>query len=100
MKLKLVLLVTINTIISIIRFITEWKNKKHPEVTYSYEKTHHQHHYDEHHHLDHRGYPGYEDEDKGWLSGLWSRLGSYDDNGDVRSIADAHDIAYSVQKPT
>jgi ABC-type nickel/cobalt efflux system permease component RcnA len=98
LKLKLVLLVTITTIINIIRFIWEWKSKKDAgKVAYTYEKTHHQHHYDEQHHLDHHSY---EDEDKGWLSGLWSRSESYDGSGGVRSIADAHDIAYSAQKPT
>lgn len=76
----------------------EWKKKKDPEkVTYSYEQAHHQHHYDEHHHTDHLAH---QDEDKGWLSGLWFRSGSYDGSGGVRSIANAHDIAYSAQKPT
>jgi hypothetical protein len=98
LKLKLVLLVTINTIINIIRFIMEWRRNKDPgKVTYSYEQAHHQHHYDEQHHMDHAGY---EDEDKGWLSGLFSRSGSYDGSDGARSIADAHDIAYSAQIPT
>jgi hypothetical protein len=93
-----VLLVTINTIINIIRFIIEWKKKHAAEkVTFSYEQAHHQHHYDEQHHI---GYPTHEEEDKGWLSGLWSRSTSHDGSGGVRSIADAHDIAYSAQKPT
>jgi hypothetical protein len=101
LKLKFVLLVTINTIINVIRFIMEWRSKKGPgNVMYSYEQAHHQHHYDEQHHMDHPAYPTREDEDKGWLSGLWSRSGSYDGSSDVRSITDAHDIAYSAQKPT
>jgi len=76
----------------------EWKKKNDTEkVTYSYEQAHHQHHYDEQHLMHH---PAYEDEDKGWLGGLWSRSGSYDGSDGGRSIADAHDIAYSAQKPT
>jgi hypothetical protein len=71
----------------------EWRNKKEPEkVVYSYEQAHHQHHYDEQHHID----PTFEEEDKGWLSGLWSRSGPYDG-----SLVDyAHSIAYSAQKPS
>jgi len=76
----------------------QWKSHKaQGKVAYSYEQAHHQHHYDEQHHVDH---PVYEDEDKGLLSGLWSRSESYDGSGGVRSIADAHDIAYSARKPT
>jgi hypothetical protein len=93
---KLVLLVAVNTIINIIRLVMEWKSKKLDHVAYSYEQAHHQHHYDEQHHVD----PGLGDEDKGWLSGMWSRSGSYDGNGGVRSIENAHDIAYSAQKPS
>jgi hypothetical protein len=97
LQFKMVLLVTINTIINVIRFIMEWKKKKGPEhVVYSYEQAHHQHHYDEHHHVD----PVHEDGDKGWLSGLWSRSGSQD-GGRADSMAEhAHDIAYSAQKPS
>jgi hypothetical protein len=96
LQFKLVLLVTVNTIINIIRLFMEWRSKKGDNVAYSYEQAHHQHHYDEQHHVD----PGLGDEDKGLLSGLWSRSGSYDGNGGVRSVAYAHDIAYSAQKPS
>ena len=76
----------------------EWKkNKDTDTVAVSYGQAHHQHHYDEHHHVDHHAH---EDEDKGLLSGLWSRSGSYDGISGARSIADAHDMAYSAQKPT
>jgi hypothetical protein len=94
-----VLLVTINTIINIIKFIIEWKSTKQ-KVTPFIEHSLHQHHYDEQHHLDGPGYHGYEQEDKGWLSGLFSKSRSYDGSGSIRSIANAHDIAYSAQKPT
>jgi hypothetical protein len=98
LKLKFVFLVTINTIINVIRFVMEWKKKRDPEkVMFSYEHAHHQHHYDDQHHMHH---PTHEDEDKGWLSGLWSRSGPYDGSDGVRSITYAHDLAYSAQKPT
>jgi hypothetical protein len=75
----------------------EWKKKKAPEnITYSYEQAHHQHHYDEHHHVD----PVIEDGDKGWLGGLWSRSGSLDGGRSVSPEEHAHDIAYSAQKPS
>ena len=97
LQFKLVLMITINTIINIIRFLIELKRKKTQDnVMYSYEQAHHQHHYNENHHFD----PAVEDDDKGWLSGLWSRSGSYDGSGGVRSIAYAHDRAYSAQKPS
>jgi FtsZ-interacting cell division protein ZipA len=92
-----VLLVTINTIINVIRFIMEWRNRRQPEnVMYSYEQAHHQHHYDEQHHVD----PVFQEEDKGWLSGLWSRSGSYDGSRGVSPVEYAHNIAYSAQKPS
>ena len=93
------LLVTINTIINVINFIIEWKSIK-DKVTPIIEHSHHQHHYDEQHHLDDPGYHVYEREDRGWLSGLLSKSESYDGSGGMRSIANAHDIAYSAQKPT
>jgi hypothetical protein len=75
----------------------EGRKKKEPEnIVYSYEQAHHQHHYDEHHHVD----PMLEDEDKGWLGGLWSRSGSYDGGRGVSPVEYAHDIAYSAQKPS
>ncbi|PNF43008.1 hypothetical protein B7P43_G09570 [Cryptotermes secundus] len=97
LQFKLVLLITINTIINVIRFIMEWKKKKEPEnVVYSYEQAHHQHHYDEHHHVD----PIHQDEDKGWLGGLWSRAGTHDGGRSISPAEYAHDIAYSAQKPS
>lgn len=75
----------------------EWKKKKEPEnILYSYEQAHHQHHYDEHHHID----PALQDEDKGWLGGLWSRSGYQDGGRSVSPAEYAHDIAYSAHKPS
>jgi hypothetical protein len=75
----------------------EWKKKKQPEnIMYSYEQAHHQHHYDEHHHVD----PTIEEHDNGWLSGLWSRSGTYDGVRGVDTAGNAHDMAYSAYKPT
>jgi hypothetical protein len=94
-----VLLIAINTIINIIKLVMEWRSTKE-KATPTIEHSHHQHHYDEQHHLDDQGYHVHEREQKGWLSGLLSRSGSYDGSGGIRSIANAHDIAYSAQKPT
>jgi len=74
----------------------EWRKSKGSDgVVYTYEQAHHEHHYDENHHVD----PAFQDDDKGWLGGLWSRSGAYSGGRSVSQVEHAHDIAYSAQKP-
>ncbi|XP_069690566.1 uncharacterized protein [Periplaneta americana] len=86
LQFKMVMMITINTIINVMRFIKEWRKKDDKKVHYSFEQAHHQHLYDEAHHVDH---PWMEDTDHkgGWFDGIISRSNN------------AQDIAYRAQKP-
>ncbi|PSN46803.1 hypothetical protein C0J52_11184 [Blattella germanica] len=111
MEFKFVAFVGINTLINVIRFIMEWRKKKDDgKIYYSYEQAHHQHHYDEHHHGDPYSYD-HQDDDKGWLNGIWNRRGlvgsgdqpvdlTYNQAQKPANRDYAQDLAYGAHNPT
>jgi hypothetical protein len=88
LEFKMVVLVGINTLINVVRLFLDWKKSKDPHSVVHYEEAHHEHIHDGSH---------FDSGDKGWLGNLWSR--SHVGNGG-RSLTNAHDMAYSAQKPS